>query len=185
MKDLDFELGRIFVREGKGGKDRVVMLPAMLATDLKRQIRSVEELHRRDVGRGWGWAILPDGLARKKPGQGQELPWQFVFPARSNGTDPTTGRTGRGPLHPSAMQRAVRAAVRRAGIRKPASCHTFRHSFATAMLRDGYDIRVVQELLGHTDVRTTMIYLHVADLSAPTPRSPMDRPGRRTMPPRG
>ncbi|MDP2857805.1 MAG: integron integrase [Bacillota bacterium] len=175
VKDVDFELARIVVREGKGGKDRVVMLPATLASDLARQVRQVKDQHEQDRARGGGWAPLPGALARKKPDEALTLAWQYLFPARKSTRDPVTKHPGRSPLHPSAVQRAVRAAVRRAGVLKPASCHTFRHSFATQMLRDGYDIRVVQELLGHRDVRTTMIYLHVADQAGPSVRSPLDR----------
>jgi integron integrase len=175
IKDVDFELARIVVRQGKGGKDRVLPLPATLAPELARQIRRVRLTHERDRERGGGWACLPGALARKKPDEGYSTGWQYVFPARSCVEDPVAKRKGRGPLHPSAVQRAVRAAVRRAGVVKPATCHTFRHSFATQMLRDGYDIRVVQELLGHRDVRTTMIYLHAADQGAAGVRSPLDR----------
>ncbi|HSW29560.1 MAG TPA: integron integrase [Longimicrobiales bacterium] len=175
IKDVDFELDRIVVRQGKGGKDRVLPLPTTLAAELTRQIRRVRQIHQRDCERGGGWACLPGALARKKPDEGYSVGWQYVFPARSCTVDPVTRRKGRGPLHPSAMQRAVRAAVRRAGVMKPATCHTFRHSFATQMLRDGYDVRVVQELLGHQDIRTTMIYLHATDQGAAGVRSPLDR----------
>ena len=176
VKDLDFELDRITVRQGKGGKDRVVMLPTTLAPLLAQQVRAVREQHARDVLTGGGWASLPDALHRKKPNEGFELAWQFLFPARKTSVDPATGWRGRLPLHPSAVQRAVRAAVRRSGILKPATCHTFRHSFATQLLRDGYDIRIVQQLLGHKDVRTTMIYLHATDGMGVAVRSPLDRP---------
>lgn len=181
VKDLDFELGRVEVRAGKGGKDRVVMLPQALMPDLRRLIRLVARRHEADRRAGNGWAPLPGALARKKPDEGWSLGWQYLFQATRQSTDPLTDRLGRAFLHPSAVQRAVRTAVRRAGILKPATCHTFRHSFATQMLRDGYDIRVVQELLGHKDVRTTMLYLHVVDQLAPAVRSPLDRerPGPR------
>lgn len=179
VKDLDFELARIVVRQGKGGKDRVVMLPNALTHALHRQIRMVRDQHARDRAEGGGWAALPGALARKRPDEGWALGWQYLFSARKKSIDPATGRTGRGPLHPTAVQRAVRIAVRRAGILKPASCHTLRHSFATQMIRSGYDIRVVQELLGHTDVRTTMIYLHVAEQMMPAVLSPLDRPPPR------
>ena len=184
VKDIDFELERIVVREGKGGKERVVMLPATLASDLARQVRRVKGQHEQDRVRDGGWAPLPGALARKKPDEALTLGWQYLFPARKSRRDPVTMRSGRGPLHASAVQRAVRAAVRRAGVLKPASCHTFRHSFATQLLRDGYDIRVVQELLGHRDVRTTMMYLHAADQAGPSVRSPLDREvSKRKRPP--
>ncbi|MEQ9399907.1 MAG: integron integrase [Longimicrobiales bacterium] len=177
VKDLDFELARITVREGKGGRDRVVMLPQTLAQPLRRQLDVVKEQHRADRRRGRGWAPLPHALHAKSPDAGWDPAWQFLFPGRAEHPDPATDRRGRTPLHPSAIQRAVKRAVRRAGIHKPATCHTFRHSFATQLLRDGYDIRVVQELLGHSDVRTTMIYLHVADQMGLSVRSPLDREG--------
>ncbi|MHB1193844.1 MAG: integron integrase [Longimicrobiales bacterium] len=175
IKDVDFELDQIVVRQGKGGKDRVLPLPATLAPELARQVRRVRQIHERDCQRGGGWARLPGALARKKPDEGYSAGWQYLFPSRTWVADPVVHRKGRGPLHPSAVQRAVRAAVRRAGVMKPATCHTFRHSFATQMLRDGYDIRVVKELLGHKDVRTTMIYLHITDQGTAGVRSPLDR----------
>lgn len=182
VKDLDFELGRIVVREPKGRRDRVVMLPTALAPDLAKQVRRVKRQHDADRAAGGGWVPLPGALVRKSPDQATALGWQFLFPARKTHRDPATRRVGRRSLHPSAVQRAVRAAVKQAGILKPATCHTFRHSFATQMLRDGYDIRVVQELLGHRDVRTTMMYLHVVDQTAPNVRSPLDRPRDPTRP---
>ncbi len=175
IKDLDFELGRITIREGKGGCTRVVMLPSRLQTDLLALARRRRELHQDDLDRGHGWAPLPAALHRKTPKAGWEDAWQFLFASRILQTDDATGHRGRHPLHPTAMQRAVRKAVRRAGILKPATCHTLRHSFATQMLRDGYDIRTVQQLLGHKDVRTTMIYTHVVDQVGFRVRSPLDR----------
>ncbi len=175
VQDLDFDLSRITVRRGKGGKDRVVMLPTSLVSPLRSQIGAVGRRHEVDCELGAGWAPLPGALHRKKPDEGYQLGWQFLFPATQITLDEATGRRGRRPLHPSAVQRAVKKAVRRAGVMKPATCHTFRHSFATELLRDGYDIRVVQELLGHKDIRTTMIYLHVADQMGMRVRSPIDR----------
>lgn len=177
VKDIDFELGRITIRDGKGGKGRVVMLPRRLQQDLIQLCRDRRERHAADREQGHGWAPLPGALHRKTPAAGYELAWQFVFPSRKTTLDPRTERRGRHPLHPTALQRAVKKAVRQAGIHKPATCHTLRHSFATQMLRDGYDIRTVQQLLGHKDVRTTMIYLHVVDQVGFGVRSPLDRDG--------
>jgi len=175
VKDIDFELGRISIHDGKGGKARVVMLPHILKLDLEQICRDRAQRHRQDREAGHGWAPLPAALHRKTPEAGFELAWQFIFPSRKLATDPKTGHRGRHPLHPTALQRAVKRAVRQAGIHKPATCHTLRHSFATQMLRDGYDIRTVQQLLGHKDVRTTMIYLHVVDQVGFHVRSPLDR----------
>lgn len=190
VKDLDFELGRITVRAGKGGRDRVVMLPESLATDLRRQVVKVRGQHSEDLEAGRGWVALPGALHRKMPEAGLGVAWQFLFPSRKTSVDPMTGRRGRRYLDPSAVQRAVAMAVRRSGVFKRASCHTLRHSFATQMLRSGYDIRVVQELLGHKDVRTTMIYLHTVDQIGFGVQSPLDRkePSRGPLPadvPRG
>lgn len=177
IKDLDFELGRIVIREGKGGTARVVMLPARLQSDLERLVRKRRARHQDDLDDGHGWAPLPAALHRKTPDAGWEDAWQFLFASRTVQIDSATGRRGRHALHPTALQRAVRKAVRRAGVLKPATCHTLRHSFATQMLRDGYDIRTVQQLLGHKDVRTTMIYTHVVDRVGFSVRSPLDRDG--------
>ena len=151
------------------------MLPATLAPLLQEQVQRVRRRHEIDLDFGGGWAQLPDALHRKKPDEGYRIGWQYLFPSALLSVDPATGRKGRRGLHPSAVQRAVKSAVRRSGVMKPATCHTFRHSFATELLRDGYDIRIVQELLGHKDVRTTMIYLHVADQMGMRVRSPLDR----------
>jgi len=175
LKDLDFDLGRITIRDGKGGRARVVMLPARLQPDLEQLVRKRREQHQNDLDAGHGWAPLPDALHLKTPRAGFEPAWQFLFASRAIQTDPVTGRRGRHPLHVTALQRAVKRAVRRAGLLKPATCHTLRHSFATQMLRDGYDIRTVQKLLGHKDVRTTMIYTHVVDQVGFRVRSPLDR----------
>jgi integron integrase len=175
IKDLDFELGRITIREGKGGRARIVMLPSRLQPDLEELVRKRRKRHQDDLDHGHGWSPLPAALDRKIPRAGWEDAWQFLFASRIVQEDPATGRRGRHPLHPTAMQRAVKKAVRHAGILKPATCHTLRHSFATQMLRDGYDIRTVQQLLGHKDVRTTMIYTHVVDQVGFRVRSPLDR----------
>ncbi len=174
VKDISLEMKEITVRDGKGRKDRITVLPRYTQEALNRQIRRVEALHDEDLARGGGWARLPGALDRKSPGAGQELKWQFLIPASRQSKDPATGRRGRYHLDPSAVQRAVKAAAKATRIPKTITCHTFRHSFATHLLQDGYDIRVVQELMGHKDVRTTMIYLHVTDQRGLGVRSPLD-----------
>jgi integron integrase len=176
VKDIDFELRQILVRDGKGRKDRYVPLAQRAVALLQAQIRRVAALHRADRARGHGWAGLPGALHRKDPSAGYELGWQYVLPAATTNPDPATGRMGRRPLHATAVQRQVKAAVRRSGIPKRATCHTFRHSFATEALRGGCDIRTLQHVMGHRDVRTTMIYLHVVEQSGLQLRSPLDRP---------
>lgn len=176
VKEVDFELRQILVRDGKGKKDRYVPL-ARRATDLVRaRIRRVAELHARDRAKGHGWAPLPGALHRKDPGAGYELGWQFIFPGTTLHDDPATGRTGRWPLHATAVQREMKAAVRRSGISKRATCHTLRHSFATETLRGGCDVRTLQQVMGHKDLRTTSIYLHVVEQTGLHIRSPLDRP---------
>ena len=175
VKDLDFDRNQIVVRRGKGQKDRVTMLPAAVKERLAAHLLTVTRQHQRDLLRGEGRVVLPFALDRKYPGASTEWGWQFVFPAARICRDPKWGPPSRFHLHESAVQRAVTNAVRRAGLTKHASCHTFRHSFATHLLEDGYDIRTVQELLGHADVSTTMIYLHVMNRGALGVRSPFDR----------
>ena len=175
LKDLDFELAQITVRDGKGGKDRYAIFPERTQIHVRRLASKVAELHRADRASGGGWAALPGALHKKMPEAGWELGWQFLFPARLATTDPATGRVGRYHLHESAMQRAMKKAVGESGILKRATCHTLRHSFASQLLRDGYDIRQVKDLLGHRDIRTTMIYLHAVDHSGLGIRSPIDR----------
>jgi integron integrase len=175
IKDLDFHYRQITLRGAKGGFERVSMLPESLVRPLHKHLTTVRKLHRRDVERHFGGATLPYALARKYPKAAQEWGWQFVFPSASRVRDPPTGLLLRHHRHPKSVQRAVRLAVERAGIEKRASCHTLRHSFATHLLEDGYDIRTVQELLGHKHVKTTMIYTHVLNRGGRGVRSPADR----------
>ena len=175
VKDLDFEMHQVVVRDGKGRKDRVTMLPDALLDPLRAQLEQVEALHRRDLADGCASVSLPTALDRKFPAAGAELAWQWVFPAARRSRDPRGGRERRHHVGETALQRSVKRAVRAAGIAKPASCHTLRHSFATHLLEDGYDIRTVQELLGHRNVQTTMIYTHVLNRRGLAVRSPLDR----------
>jgi integron integrase len=175
VKDLDFDRRQIVVRRGKGDKDRAVPLPALVVPALEGHLRRVREMFEADQRAGVGGVTLPDSLGRKYPNASREWPWQFVFPAARVCRDPRWGGPNRFHLHETAIQREVAAAVRRAGLGKRVSCHTFRHSFATHLLEDGYDIRTVQELLGHRDVSTTMVYTHVLERGAMGVRSPADR----------
>lgn len=175
VKDVDFERHEITVRRGKGQKDRRTMLPSSLDARLRAHLEHVKRVHDRDLADGYGRAVLPFALERKYPNAGTAWPWQFVFPAARICRDPRWGPPSRFHLHESAVQRAVGAAARKAGLTKQVGCHTFRHSFATDLLRAGHDIRTVQELLGHADVATTMVYTHVLDRGALGVGSPLDR----------
>ena len=174
VKDLDFAAGEIVVREGKGNKDRRTMFPPVLHADFQRQLRKVQSQHQTDVSRGDGRVPLPDALSRKYPVADRELRWQWVFPATSHYVDSRTGTRHRHHLHESVIQKSVRRAASDSGLTKRVTTHTFRHSFATHLLEDGYDIRTVQELLGHSDVRTTMIYTHVLNRGGRGVRSPLE-----------
>jgi len=178
IKDVEFGLGEVVMRRGKGDKDRVTVLPDVVRAPLTAHLDRVRALRQRDLACGAGHVLLPDALARKLPAASREWAWQWVFPATRLTRLDQSGRRGRHHLHESVLQRAVRAAVQRVGLGKRATCHTFRHSFATHLLEDGYDIRTVQELLGHSDVSTTMIYTHVLNRGGRAVRSPADRRGR-------
>jgi len=174
VKDLDFERHELIVRDGKGRKDRVTTLPQSLEPALLEHLREVKRIHLRDVNAGFGAVFLPDALARKYRSAARSWSWQYVFPAPRRAMDPREGVERRHHLNESSIQRRVKEAVSRAGIHKTATCHTLRHSFATHVLAAGYDIRTVQELLGHHDVKTTMIYTHVLNRGGRGVRSPLD-----------
>ncbi len=175
VKDVDFAYRQILVRDGKGARDRVTMLPEKLVQPLQQHLGKVRALHGRDLKEGFGEVRLPHALARKYPRAGRQWAWQYLFPSGRRSADPDDGVMRRHHVHPDTLSRAVSRAAGSAGIEKRVSCHTLRHSFATHLLERGYDIRTVQELLGHSDVSTTMIYTHVMNKGARAVRSPLDR----------
>ena len=174
VKDLDFARNVITVREGKGAKDRVTMLPNNLKDALRKHLIQVKLAHEKDIQEGFGTVLLPFALEKKYPNANKEWKWQYVFPAPKPSRDPRSGIVRRHHLDESPLQKAVKLALQQAGVHKHGSCHTFRHSFATHLLEAGYDIRTVQELLGHADVSTTMIYTHVLNKGGLAVRSPLD-----------
>lgn len=174
VKDIDFDYAQIIVRSGKGAKDRVTLLPKRSVDALHAQIEKVRVMHDREMAQGFGRVYLPFALERKYPNANRELGWQYVFPAAKRSIDPRSGNEQRHHFGEQSLQRAVKKSIIACGINKQASCHTFRHSFATHLLENGYDIRTVQELMGHKDVRTTQIYTHVMNKGANAVLSPLD-----------
>ena len=174
VKDVDMDLNTLTVRSGKGDKDRTTILPAAVKNQLKNHLLEVKDLHGSDLSRGYGEVHLPDALSRKYPNAGKEWAWQYVFPDNNLSVDPRSGRVARHHISDSAVQEVIKKAIRKAGIPKHASVHTLRHSFATHLLMNGVNIREVQELLGHKNVETTMIYTHVLRDMSKAPKSPLD-----------
>jgi integron integrase len=174
IQDLDFERNKIYVRAGKGGKDRTTILPAYIKSTLKDQVQKVNHLHDEDLKNGLGEVYMPEALGRKYRNAAKEFRWQYVFPAKKISADPRTGKLRRHHVLESGLQKAVKTAADRARLTKRIGCHTFRHSFATHMLENGVNIRVVQELMGHADVKTTEIYTHVMEKDLNVLISPLD-----------
>ncbi|WP_016955040.1 integron integrase [Catenovulum agarivorans] len=175
VQDINFETQTITVRQGKGGKDRICILPVGIIDDLKTRMKAIKEQHAQDIGKGFGLASIQPALSRKYRHALKQFGWQYLFPADKLAPDPADGRTKRHHIHVSSIQKAVKAAIRKTEITKQASCHTFRHSFATELLKAGTDLRTIQELLGHEDIRTTQIYTHVIGLNQAGVTSPFDR----------
>lgn len=174
VKDLDFANHQIIVRDGKGENDRITMFPDSLLEPLRLHLNHVKASHEKDLFDGYGTVYLPYALEKKYPNANREWVWQYAFPASDLSIDPVTGVKQRHHIHETSLQKTVKRAAQLAGIDKPVTPHTFRHSFATHLLQNGYDIRTVQELLGHKDVRTTMIYTHVLQRGGLAVRSPLD-----------
>ncbi|MDA8136517.1 MAG: integron integrase [Desulfobacteraceae bacterium] len=174
VKDLDFDRNLVYVCDAKGGKDRTTLFPQSIQADLQQHLEKVKRLHDEDLGNGFGEVYLPEALAKKYPSASREFRWQYVFPSKNLSFDPRSNVKRRHHVLESGLQKAVKTAVDRAGITKRVSCHTFRHSFATHLLENGVNIRVVQELLGHADVKTTEIYTHVMSKDISVVSSPLD-----------
>jgi len=174
IKDIDFEYRQIVIRDGKGGKDRITVLPEMVIESLKEYIKEVRRIHEKDIQSGYDSIYMPYALERKYPTAGREIGWRFLFPAPGLSTDPRTGIVRRHHIHEGVFQRVVKTAIRKSGVHKHGGCHTFRHSFATHLLLDGVDIRTVQELLGHKSVETTMVYTHILKTVKSGVKSPLD-----------
>jgi integron integrase len=174
VKDIDFAMNQIIVRDGKGKKDRITVLPDGVKPALKEHLVYVKRLHQDDLTQGYGRVYLPNALSKKYPNADRQWGWQYAFPAKALSKDPRSGMKRRHHMHVSSIQKAIRKAVYLSGVVKPVGCHTLRHSFATHLLAEGYDIRTVQELLGHKDVSTTMIYTHVLNRGGKGVRSPLD-----------
>jgi len=175
VKDVDFDRNEIVVRRGKGQKDRVTMLPVDVRSALQKQIRYVKLLHEKDLAAGHGSVYLPFALARKSPNADRAFGWQYIFPSHKLSEDPRSGIKRRHHIHLNSLNRAVKKATMTAGVNKPVSTHVFRHSFATHLLEDGYDIRTIQEIFGHRDIKTSQIYTHVLNRGGNAVRSPLDR----------